>query len=118
MAVLLKVPVEDGLELLVETDRSELPDELVLASPQAGRAIARSAVTLAEALRQIAPVLRTIKAQLLVARPDQLEVEFGLKLGGETGIILTKGTAEVNFKVTMVWNRAAPPETNGADGPR
>ena len=28
-------------------------------------------------------------------------VEFGLKLDGETGVIVAKGTAEVNFKVTM-----------------
>ncbi len=121
MAVLLKVPMEDGLELLVESDRSELPDELldgpVLASSRSGRVIIPSATTLAEALRRVAPMLRTIKAQLLVAMPDEFEVEFGLKLGGETGIILTKGTAEVNFKVTMVWHRPAP-ATSGTDDQR
>ncbi|WP_432837596.1 CU044_2847 family protein [Dactylosporangium sp. CA-092794] len=112
MTVLLKVPVEDGVDLLVESDPSELPDDLVLASP--GERIIRSATSLAQALRQIQPVLRVIKAHLLTAAPDQLSVEFGLKLGGETGIILTKGTTEVNFKVTMVWKREAP-ETTGAD---
>jgi hypothetical protein len=35
--------------------------------------------------------------------PDQTVVEFGLKVGGETGMIIAKGTAEVNFKVTMSW---------------
>jgi hypothetical protein len=32
---------------------------------------------------------------LAASAPQRLEVEFGVKLGGETGIILTKGTAEV-----------------------
>jgi len=28
-----------------------------------------------------------------------------VKLGGETGTILAKGTAEVNLKITMTWDR-------------
>ena len=35
--------------------------------------------------------------------PDEAEVEFGLKMGGETGVIIAKGTAEVNFVIRMSW---------------
>jgi hypothetical protein len=42
---------------------------------------------------------------LVASKPDNFEVEFGVKLGGETGIILAKGTAEVNLKITLKWNR-------------
>jgi hypothetical protein len=49
-------------------------------------------------------MLRTVKDQLMASMPDHFTVEFGVKLGGETGIILAKGTAEVNLKVTMIWD--------------
>jgi hypothetical protein len=42
-------------------------------------------------------------------------VEFGVKLGGETGIILAKGTAEVNLKITMTWDRE-PRQVGDASG--
>jgi hypothetical protein len=35
--------------------------------------------------------------------PGETTVQFGLKMGGETGMIIAKGTAEVNFAVTMSW---------------
>ena len=40
--------------------------------------------------------------------PDasRFTVEFGVKLGGETGVpLITKATGEVNFKVTAEWVR-------------
>jgi hypothetical protein len=30
-------------------------------------------------------------------------VQFGLKVGGETGVIVAKGTAEANFTITLAW---------------
>jgi NTP-dependent ternary system trypsin peptidase co-occuring protein len=42
------------------------------------------------------------------ASSSSFEVKFGVKLGGETGIILAKGTAEVNLEITMTWNRGGP----------
>jgi Trypsin-co-occurring domain 1 len=33
--------------------------------------------------------------------PDETTVDFGLKIGGETGVIVAKGTAEVNFLVSV-----------------
>jgi hypothetical protein len=106
MAVLLEVPVEGGAgSVLVEADRDDIPGELVLASPQPGGPAAKAARTLAESLEHLEPVLRTIKEKLVASAPESFEVKFGVKLGGETGIILAKGTAEVNFQITMTWTR-------------
>jgi Trypsin-co-occurring domain 1 len=74
---------------------------LTLASPKPGEAAARAARSLGEALAELGPMLSTIKARLLEHAPDQFSVEFGVKFGGETGVILAKGTAEVNLKLTM-----------------
>jgi hypothetical protein len=31
--------------------------------------------------------------------PDESETEFGLKVGEETGLVIAKGTAQVNFVI-------------------
>ena len=104
MVFLVGLPVEAGSEemLVVEVDRSEISDDLVLAS-EPGKVIARAQVTLEEALAKLKPSLQKVVHLLKELSPDQTVVEFGLKLGGETGVIIAKGTAEVNFKVTMSW---------------
>jgi Trypsin-co-occurring domain 1 len=110
MAVLLQVPLENGKgggSVLVEVDQNEIPGELTLASPEPGQAVARATKSLSESLEQLEPVLRTVKDKLIAATPEHFTVEFGVKLGGETGIILAKGTAEVNLKITMTWDREA-----------
>jgi Trypsin-co-occurring domain 1 len=108
MPVLLKVDVgdEEQTSLLVEADRGDVPGDLVLASPDPGRAAAEATWTVYQALERLAPMLTAIHDQLSAAGPQSVAVEFGVKLGGETGVILAKGTAEVNLKITMTWERS------------
>jgi hypothetical protein len=103
--LLLQVPVDDGTVLLFEADRTDIPGGLVLATPNPGEAAARAARSLSESLEQLQPMLRTVKDKLAASVPDHFSVEFGVKLGGETGIIVAKGSAEVNLKVTMSWDK-------------
>ena len=108
MTVLVQVPVEDGeggAVVLVESDRGDIPGGLTLAAPEPGQAAARAARSLSASLEQLEPVLRTVKDKLVASAPEHFTVEFGVKLGGETGIILAKGTAEVNLKIMMTWDR-------------
>jgi Trypsin-co-occurring domain 1 len=108
VAVLVQVPVDDvegGAVVLVESDRADIPGDLTLASAEPGQAAARAARSLSASLEQLEPVLRTVKDKLVASSPEHFTVEFGVKLGGETGIILAKGTAEVNLKITMTWDR-------------
>lgn len=111
MGVLLEVPMgaepDDGV-LLVEVDRADIPGELVLAArPEPGVAAAKATRTLAESLGHLEPLLRTVKEKLVAIAPDDIEVEFGVKIGGEAGIILAKGTADVHLTITMKWSRGA-----------
>jgi hypothetical protein len=105
MGFLLALPVEaDGENfVVVEVDRGEVSGDLVLASPEPGEVAARAQVTLEQALTRLKPSLHKVVGLLRELSPDQTVVEFGLKVGGETGMIIAKGTAEVNFKVTMSW---------------
>jgi hypothetical protein len=108
VAILVQVPVEDdkgsGL-VLFEADPGDIAGGLTLASPAPGKAAASATRSLSASLEQLEPVLRTVKDKLAASAPEHFTVEFGVKLGGETGIILAKGTAEVNLKITMRWER-------------
>ena len=101
MEFLLGLPVEAGSKdvVVVEVDRGEVSEGLILASPEPGAVAARAQVTLEEALARLKPSLQKVTGLLKELSPDQTVVEFGLKVGG------AKGTAEVNFKVTMSWGR-------------
>ena len=113
MPYLLALPVEAGSEevIIFEVDSAEMPDDLVLASPAPGVVIARARVSLEEALGKLKPALHKIVHMLKDMAPDEASVAFGLNIGGETGVIVAKGSAEVNFSVTMSWKSA-----HGNDG--
>lgn len=107
MAYLLGLPVEVGSNdiLVVEVNSEELPDDLVLAAPEPGKVVAQAQVTLEQALAKLKPSLQKIAHMLKELSPDETELEFGLKIGGETGVIIAKGTAEVNFTVRVSWKQ-------------
>lgn len=50
--------------------------------------------------------------QVAIANVDKVTLEFGIKIGGETGIpYVTKGTAESNLKITVECSFPNPLET-------
>ena len=102
MAYLLGLADGDNL-LVFEVDRTEVSGDLVLASPDPGKIADLARVTLDEALAKLKPSLHKVVQLLKDLSPDETVVEFGLKIGGETGVIIAKGTAEVNFTVRMSW---------------
>jgi hypothetical protein len=109
VSYLLGVPVGDGADVVVfEVDRGEVPEDLVLAAAEPGKVAARASTTLEDALAVLKPSLAKVVHALREIAPDETTVEFGLKMGGETGMIIAKGTAEVNFKVTMSWKSGKP----------
>lgn len=109
MSYLLGVPVEPNSDdiLEVEVDRRDVSEGLALAAPEPGKIIARAPISFEEALAKLKPSLQKVAHLLKELSPEEAQVEFGLKLGGETGVIVAKGTAEVNFLVRMTW-RATP----------
>jgi Trypsin-co-occurring domain 1 len=113
VSYLLAVPVEEGSDDVVvfEVDRSTIMEDQVLASREPGLVVARTRTTLEEALTHLKPSLSKIVHTLHGTAPDEMEVEFGLKMGGETGVIVAKGTAEVNFRITLCWRSSTRKES-------
>jgi DNA-directed RNA polymerase specialized sigma24 family protein len=104
----LAVPLsEDSDDVVVfQADRQEVPDSLVLASDDADGMADRARVTLEDALSKLKPSLRKVVDLLKDLSPDETSVDFGLSVGGEYGIVITKGTAQVNFAIHMTWKSA------------
>ncbi|GAB3900945.1 CU044_2847 family protein [Kibdelosporangium lantanae] len=110
MTELVRVPLDNGEVLVVEVDRADLTqDAVVLAAAAPGKAIGQLSHSLESGLRALRPALAAIVAFLKEAAPDTVSVEFGMKLGGETGIIVAKGSVEANFKIKAEWRAAAAP---------
>jgi hypothetical protein len=105
MTYQLAVPLGGGSDDMVmfEVDRRDVPDSLVLASDDGAQTADRALITLEEALSKLKPSLRKVIEMLKDLSPTETSVDFGLKIGGEYGMILAKGTAEVNFAVHMTW---------------
>jgi hypothetical protein len=50
-----------------------------------------------------------------IPAPEAMEVEFGIKLGGEAGLpMITKASAEASFQVKIGWAPGKHPSTEGA----
>lgn len=104
MSKLVEIPVRGGGRMVVEADEDDFgDDELVLAASSGSATVGRAAQTLEDSLDSLQAPMQAVLDGLRKLSPASCSVVFGLKMGGETGIIVAKGTAEVNFNVTLTW---------------
>src|SRR5690348_17171184 len=100
----------NGVTIFIQVpDRAEIVEE-----PQAGGdgellgadgKIADRMKTVGEAISGVcATIYSSVHEAIDTTRPDEITLEFGIKLGGKTGIpFVTEGSAEGSFKVTAKW---------------
>jgi len=60
---------------------------------------------LKEALGILNPTISEIKNALdtETLKPDEVSVEFGVKLSAEVGVIITRASSDMNFKIVAKW---------------
>jgi len=76
--------------------------------PMAGFQPAGPGEVLGRVQDAVAPAVEAAKAVLekvKEARPDQVEVKFGVKASGEAKWLVAKAAGEANFQVTLTWCR-------------
>lgn len=116
--VLLRVPVHDGSGefIEVEVDRGELSEMVQLTS--VGESATTAAFSLASSVDRILPAISTVVTRLRTAdyAPQEIKIELGLKVGGETGLVFAKGTAEATFAVSVTWRRPTGEDSTGDGG--
>jgi hypothetical protein len=68
----------------------------------------RAGDSLAAALDRTLPALSLILAKLRAATSevDDITVDLGLRIGGETGLVFARGSADATIAVSLTWHRS------------
>lgn len=105
MRRLVEFPLEDGTSVWVEVEEMERPGPVPAARGESVPERARQ--TFEAALEKVRPLAEAVVRQLraLADPPDEVEVEFGLKLNAEAGAVLAAAGTEAHYKVTLTWKR-------------
>ncbi|MFI1868701.1 CU044_2847 family protein [Streptomyces jumonjinensis] len=102
MPELIEMPLDEGGAVWVE-----VPDDLP-AIERVGRgddALRSTARTLQDALSRIRPAVDAVVGQLRSAAPppDEVNVQFGIRITAEAGAVIAKAATEANFTVSATW---------------
>jgi hypothetical protein len=83
----------------------ETPSGGLVPAANPGEFATRAGQSLQAALQKVKPAASAVVATLrdLIDSPDEITVEFGVKLSAQAGAILTSANAEANYKVTLSW---------------
>jgi hypothetical protein len=102
---LIAFPTEDGHVIVVEVAEETPPGTVRAARP--GEVIERAEETFEAALGAIRWAAEALVTQLrdLSERPDEVNVEFAVKLTAQVGAIITSTGGEANFKVSLTWTQ-------------
>lgn len=97
--------------IFVEIDS---PVEGLVAVANPGEIAVKVAQSLEGALQKIKPAASAVVATLrdLADSPDEITVEFGVKLSAKAGAILASADAEANYKVTLSWKSRSASDTS------
>lgn len=107
MKRLIEFPLEDGSFIMVETDSIETAGSTVRGM-HVSEVAEKARQTFETSLERIKPTAAAIIAKLreLSDQPEQVAVEFGVKLSAAAGVVLASSALEANFKVTLMWNES------------
>ncbi len=112
MKQLIEFPLEDGTSILVEVDQPE-PEGGLVKTARPGEVVARASQTLEQAMEKIKPAAAAVIKKLrgLSDPPDEISVEFGIKLSAEAGAVVASAGVEANYTVTLKWEREKKEKT-------
>src|SRR5688572_26838268 len=105
MTYLIEVPLDGAAPIVMEID--DVGDGGIVRSARPGEVIGMAATSFDAALERLQPLAQTLIAKLrdVGERPDEIGVEFGLKMSMAAGLVVAHTSGEANFKVTLQWKR-------------
>jgi len=109
MNQLVEFPLQDGNSIIVEVD--EPGDAGLVRAARPGEIVAKAQQSFEDALDQVKPAASAIIAKLrnLHDGPDEISVEFGIKLSAEAGAFIAAAGIEANYKVALKWSKSSKP---------
>lgn len=104
---LIEVPLEDDCSILVEVD--DVRDRPVTRSWRPSEEVVATVKSLDGAMAPLEPASKAIVERLrnFSDPPNEITVEFGVKLNAEAGVIIARTSGEANFRVVLTWNKKA-----------
>ena len=105
MSQLVRMDLADGGSVLVEVaDTNSGP---ITRGGRAEELVTDAGATLDSALDQLGPVVKGVVGRLREAAdwPDEVAVEFSIKLSADANVIIARTSGEANFKISMQWSR-------------
>ncbi len=122
MRRLVEFPLQEGGTLLVEVDEPEgyagtTTRGGVVKAARPGEIATRAQDTFEDALDKIKPAAQTIidKLRALSDAPDEIDVEFGIKLSAEAGAFIASAGVEANYTVTLKWTKSPASATSSLE---
>ena len=108
MKHLVEFPLEGSGSVLVEVDDTQAGR--VARGTRPGEVAEKANQTFEAALDKIKPAAQAIITQLrgLNDEPDEVSVEFGIKLSAEAGAFIASAGVEANYKVSLKWVKPQP----------
>jgi hypothetical protein len=104
VAEIVAVPMGNGKSVLVEA-ATELGEGL----EPIGRpgSIGRTVETFQESAERLSSLASEIADRLrgLANAPEEISVEFGIKVAADASVVVARTSGEANFKVTLQWQR-------------
>jgi hypothetical protein len=105
---MIDVPLENGSSVLMEVTLDEAEQDGVIPAARADGVVAGAEVSFEQALDRVTPATVAIVKRLrdLAAKPDEVNVTFGLKMSAKAGAFIAASAIEANFTVELRWTRA------------
>lgn len=106
MKKLVEFPLEDGTSIIVEVDENVSDDYSGVRGNTSDKVVERAEKTLEAALDQVKNSANMIIKRMvnLSEKPDEIEIEFGLKLSTQVGAVIASGSVEANYVVKLKWS--------------
>lgn len=97
----VNVTLPSGAQIEVETSHAPKPT----GDREASALDRLTAQDWGKVMDRVVELSNSAAARLKGAVPDckEVAVEFGVSLGGKTGVVLVEGTVNANLKVTLKW---------------
>jgi Trypsin-co-occurring domain 1 len=100
VAGLARIALEDGGSILVETAAGFRGP---VKAGRLGEAVQEMPASLQGVFEPVADMARTVLHQLRRAGPAEVEVEFGVDLAVQAGVVITRTGAGCHLTVKLVW---------------
>src|SRR4051794_33812786 len=93
--------------VVVEVEEPEITSGLVRVARRPGDAFVNSSRSFADVVSEVQPAVATLvrSIQQADAKPDTVEVTFGLKLTFSAGAVIASTSGEGNFQIRLTWSR-------------